>query len=299
MLFKIIVLFYLTYIFSPFSLLAQRPELGDPIPSLTSVKKDSSAPDFFKDVVKITRTWELPSVLREVSGIDYLDSSHIVCIQDEIGSIFIYNLTTSTLETEIPFGPPGDYEAVAVIKDVAYVACADGRIYEVTNYTSAKPVVKEYGTHLTVKQNVEGLSYDPRNKILLVAIKGKEDGNQFYKGIYSFDPVTKKMPVKPVMKIDLQDPVFVRSTLKKLQSGIQPSEIAVHPLTGDIYITDASRPQLLIMDKSGSIKGLYPLNRADFYQPEGITFSPSGECYISNEGSKQQPGKLLLVEIKN
>ncbi|MBA4166624.1 MAG: SdiA-regulated domain-containing protein [Chitinophagaceae bacterium] len=265
---------------------------------MTSIKKDSSAQDFLKDVVKITRTWELPAILKEISGIDYIDSSHIVCIQDEVGSIYIYNITTNTLEAEIPFGPPGDYEAVSVIKDIVYVACADGRLYEISNYNSAKPTVKEYGTHLTVKQNIEGLSYDPKSKLLLVAIKGKEDDNPVFKGIYSFDPSTKKMPVKPVLQIDLQDPVFVKNWGKKLQSVIQPSEIAINPLTGDIYITDAVRPQLLIMDRSGNIKGLYPLNKTDFPQPEGITFSPAGECYISNEGNKQQPATLLLVSLK-
>lgn len=266
---------------------------------LIFIKKDTSSPEILKDVVKITRSWSLPPALRQISGIDYLDSSRMVCVQDEVGSVFIYNFSSGTLEAEIPFGPPGDYEAVAVVKGAVYVASADGRMFEVTNYASAKPSVKEYGTHLTVRQNIEGLSYDPASKMLLVAIKGKEDDGQFYKGIYAFDPVTKKMPVKPWLRIDLQDPVFGKPSLKKLTNAIQPSEVAVHPLSGDIYVLDAVRPQLLVMDKTGSIKNLYLLNKADFNQPEGITFSPDGACYISDEGNKQQPGRLLLVEIKN
>lgn len=295
---KRIIYINILCVLSPLFLLAQKTNPPESTPSLTLIKKDSSSPESGKDVVKITRSWSLPAVLREVSGIDYLDSSHMVCIQDQIGSIFIYNITSGTLESEIPFGPPGDYEAVAVVKDVVYVACADGRLYEIANYNSGKPVVKEYGTHLSVRQNIKGLSYDPKNKILLVAIKGNEEGNGLYKGIYSFDLQTKKMAIKPVIKIDLQDPVFAKGQSKKKQSVLQPSEIAVHPLTGDIYITDATRPQLLILDKSGNIKGLYPLNKVDFYQPEGMTFSPTGECYISNAGNKQQPGQLLLVELK-
>ena len=296
---RFIIYFYSLFIFSAYTAWTQKVEPTENGSSLISIKKDTSAPEIFKDVVKIIRTWELPPTLKEISGIDYIDSSHIVCIQDEVGSIFIYNTTANIIEREIPFGPPGDYEAIAVVKDVVYVACADGRLYEISNYTAAKPVVKEFGTHLTVKQNVEGLSYDPKTKMLLVAIKGKEDGNQFFKGIYSFDPVTRKMPVKPILKIDLQDPVFGKAPPKKIQLVIQPSEIAIHPITGDIYITDASRPQLLIMDKSGNIKRLYLLNKNDFPQPEGMTFSPTGECYISSEGVRQQPAKLMLVNIGN
>ncbi len=268
-------------------------------PRLTGIKKDTASPELPRHVVKITRTWELPPVLKEISGIAYIDSSHILCVQDEVGSVYIYNITRSVMESQIPFGPPGDYEAVALVKDVIYVACADGRLFEISGYNSAKPLVKEYGTHLTVKQNVEGLSYDAVSNVLLVAIKGQEEGNQSYKGIYSFDPVKKQMSVKPVIKINLQDPLFGKAQSKKPQSVIRPSDLAVHPISGDIYVLDGSKPQLLIMDKAGKTKALYLLRRPVFNHPEGITFSPTGECYISDGGNRQQPGRLLLVEIVN
>ena len=265
---------------------------------LTLINKNELPQDSVKRGLKISREWDLPQILKEISGINFLDSNHFACIQDEIGSIFLLNSSSGLIETQIPFGPPGDYEAIAIVKGDAYVACADGRLYEISNYNSGKPSVKEYGTHLTVKQNVEGLAYDAINKRLLVAIKGKEENNSFYKGIYAFDLVTKKMPVKPVLRINIQDIVFNKNRKKTLISNIHPSEIAIHPVTGDLYITDASRPQLLIMDNTGKIKDLIPLDKNDFPKPEGITFSPAGECYIANEGKKQQPAKLLLVDLK-
>lgn len=282
----LLILLFLIYLISPFT-------------SFSQGLKEAVLTDSAKNVaVKISRTWELPPVLKEISGISYIDPVRIACVQDEIGSIFIYNTSTLTIENEIPFGPPGDYEAIAIVNKDAYVAVADGRIIEVGDYNSGKPTVKEYGTHLTVRQNVEGLCYDKMNKRLLVAIKGREEGSALYKGIYAFDLATKTMPVKPVIKIDLQDPVFQKLVAKKPQTLIQPSEIDIHPLTGDIYITDGVRPQLLIMDNTGKIKALYALNKSEFFQPEGIMFTPPGELYIANEGNKQLPGKLMLVEIK-
>lgn len=259
---------------------------------------DSAFIELEKPVVKISRVRELPQILKEVSGISYIDAERIACVQDEIGTIFIYNIQTREVEAEVPFGPPGDYEAIAIVNDDAYVAVADGRIIEVAAYRSRKPSVKEYGTHLTVKQNVEGLCYDKKNNRLLAAIKGQEEGSLLYKGIYAFDLATKTMPVKPVMKIDLQDSVFQKLQVKKTQTAIQPSEIDINPSNGDIYISDGVRAQILVMDNSGKIKALYALKKSEIIHPEGIMFTPSGELFITNEGKRQLPAQLMQVEFK-
>lgn len=290
-----------TYIFLSF-ILASSHASAHNIPcraKLIFVKKDTAGPAKRSAAVEIRQKWQLPDELRKVSGIAVLDSTRIVCVHDEVGSLFIYNFGSNQIERQIPFGPVGDYEAVAVVKDAAYVACADGRLYEVDNFQSERPVTKEYGTHLTVRQNVDGLCYDAQSKMLLVAIKGKESDQQLWKGIYCFDPQLKKMAVRPCLKIDLQDTIFGKSVLKKNASMmLQPSEIAVHPDSGDLYVTDAVHQQLLVTDKSANIKWLYTLPKAGFPQPEGIAFSAQGDCYISCAGNKQQPATLLLVTFK-
>ena len=52
-----------------------------------------------------------------------------------------------------------------------------------------------------------------------------------------------------------------------------PSSIAIHPKTGDMYITDGRRTKLLVLTGTGDIKKLYQLDNSDFAQPEGITLS--------------------------
>lgn len=257
---------------------------------------DTLQPDLPAGVVKITRTWELPAVLREVSAVQYLETGKLACLQDETGAIFIYNTSTNTIEREIPFGPPGDYEGLAIAGDDAYIACADGRLLQVASWLSESPAVTEYGTHLTVKQNVEGLCYDPSGKRLLAVIKGIEEGNQYSKGIYSFDLVSKKLLVKPVFEIDLHDPVFGPNGTRKPQFVFQPSDIAIAPDSGRLYITDAERQQLMVMSKTGRIEQLYSLTDVNI-QPEGVCFSPSGELFIASVGNKQDSGKILVVKI--
>jgi hypothetical protein len=259
---------------------------------------DTTGPVNGNDVVKITRSWELPPILRNISAIHYIGSEKMACLQDEIGSIFIFNLDSGKIEKEIPFGPPGDYEGLVTVNKDAYVACADGRILEIRDYNSEKPEVIEYGTHLTVDENVNGLCHDRKNKRLLVSIKGNGEGNQTYKGIYAFNITNKRMPVKPAVKIDLRNRVFTNLQAKNIQTLFQPSDIAISPVSGLLYVIDGTRVQLLRMRLSENIRDLYELNREKFNQPEGISFTPSGELFIASKGVREEPGMLLQVRIK-
>ncbi len=246
--------------------------------------------------ITIVKKWDMPKDLTEISGLSYIDGQRFACVQDELGKIFIYNVTSSSVEKEISFGAAGDYEGLAVVGETIWVLRADGKLFEVSNMNAAKPSVKEYSTHLTMKQDPEGLCYDKKNNRLLVVIKGADPATDNYKGIYAFDLNSKEMDQQPVFKIDLQNKVFGNGSDKKKRNTINPSDISIHPVSGDMYIIDGRNPQLLIIDARGNIKKLYGLNSKDFSQPEGITFNPAGDLFITNEGAKQ-PGNILQVKI--
>lgn len=248
--------------------------------------------------VTIAKKWDMPEVLKEISGLSYIDEQRFACVQDELGTIFIYNIASSKIEKEIPFGAPGDYEGIAVVNENIWVLRASGKLYEVNNINSATPSVKEYVTHLTIKQDSEGLCYDKKNNRLLIAIKGAEIGTEEYKGIYAFDLAARKMDAQPVFKINLLDDAFGNGKSgKKKVTVFNPSGITLHPENGDMYITDGKNSKLLITDAAGKIKKLYQLDLKEFPQPEGISFSPSAELFISNEGTKQA-GNILKVKVE-
>jgi hypothetical protein len=247
--------------------------------------------------ITIVKKWNMPKELTEISGLSYIDGQKFACVQDELGKIFIYNAASSSVEKEILFGAAGDYEGLAVVGETVWVLRADGKLFEVSNVNAAKPLVKEYGTHLTLKQDPEGLCYDKKNNRLLIVIKGAEPGSETYKGIYAFDLNSRKMDQQPVFKIDLQNKMFANDPDKKKKSTINPSDISIHPVSGDMYIIDGRNPQLLITDAAGNIRKLYGLNSKEFAQPEGITFNLAGDLFMANEGTKQ-PGNIVQVKIE-
>ncbi|WP_411274678.1 SdiA-regulated domain-containing protein [Daejeonella sp.] len=243
-------------------------------------------------------SWLLPKSLLEVSGIAWLDADHFACVQDELGKVFIFNVRQNKIDQEIPFGPNGDYEGIAVVGETIYVLRADGVLFGIENYSGDKRSVKMYKTRLSKKQDSESLAYDEKNKRLLIAAKEVSSESSDFKGIYAFDLTTKTMPEAPVFKIDLKHEIFGDIKKGKAKNSISPSDIDIHPINGNLYILEGTKPKLLIMSPEGKMLSLYELDEKDFPQPEGISFGPDGKLYISNEGNKKE-GNILQVELLN
>lgn len=246
---------------------------------------------------QIDQQWELPKILEEISGIAWLQGNRLACIQDEDGKIFIYNLNDSKIEKEIEFSGSGDYEDIVVNGNTAYVLRSDGKLFEVKNFLE-NPKVNEFETFKNDDRNVEGLAFDKQNNRLLLGVKEEDSKDKPYKGIYEFSLASKKFNSTPVFKVNLKDPIFEEVEEHKLHKKMQPSAIAISPTNGKMYILDGANPKLVIAYKDGKSNKLYSLDKEDFYQPEGIAFSPNGELYISNEGKKKKAA-ILKVILKN
>ena len=250
----------------------------------------------------IMHKWDMPNELNEISGINWLSEDKIACVQDEEGIIYIYNFTTELVENKVNFAKSGDYEGIAIVDSTAYIMESSGKIFEVSNYLSPDFKTKEHQTPFSGKNNMESLVADTLNNRLLFTVKDKDPNSDSYKGIYSFNLETKKTETLPILKIPLSDPLFEKSKKDKSDDGddesnFYPSEIGIHPKTGNIYVLAAKTPQLLIMDSKGKPLKLHLLYEKSFPQPEGITFSADGTIFISNEG-KNGAANIMEVEFK-
>ena len=242
----------------------------------------------------IEDTWELPGELAEISGIAFLGEEKVVGVQDEKGVLFVYNLSTRRIEKQIEFGSNGDYEGVALDNTTAYVLRTDGTIIVIEDYLTEKKV-SEIQTGLTQEEDPEGLCFDEKNNRLLIAIKGDDPKEEGAKSIYAVDLSRQSPDASPAIKIDLNNAVFKELKEDDLQDRFKPSEINIHPESGQIYLLEGQEPKLLIMDQKGDPEELIVLDKKDFPQPEGLSFDPDGNLYISNEGS---PGTIYRVSIK-
>jgi uncharacterized protein YjiK len=240
----------------------------------------------------VNKKWELPDVLTEVSGITALSETEIACVQDESGIIYIYDILSSKIVKEIPFAGPGDFEGIACVDADLWILRSDAVLFHVRSYR-LKPSVTEYRLPLTGTQNFEGLCYDKKGKRLLLAPREFESADQSSKGIYSFDLQSRKLQLNPVFRIRMADPNLPVPG-KAGKAAVMPSEIAIHPKSGEFYITDARNARLLVYSTAGKLLRVVALDKTLFGKTEGITFLPSGGMFFSNEGKKAKPNLLFV-----
>ena len=233
--------------------------------------------------------------LEEISGLSYFDENTIACIQDELGRFYINRLDERRIDHSLKFEKSGDYEGVEIVGDKAYVVKHNGTIYEfeydLENDRASR--IEKYATKLTAKNDVEGLGYLEDKNMLMLACKakGEIDDDEKVKGkaVYGFSLDDKKLVKEPLFTVrkkqiqqffDDHPEYYINEKAPKFN----PSAIAQHPITKDIFILSASQPVLVILTKEGEFKDMAILRRRLFRQPEGITFAPNGDMFISNEG---------------
>ncbi len=250
-------------------------------------------------------TFELSERLLEISGLSMNeDKNYLAAINDEEGLIFLLDKETGQIRDTISFWKGGDYEGIEIVGNDAWISKSNGNLYQVADYQSDNRKTIKHSTFLGKENNVEGLAYDPQSNRLLISCKGRSDNSpdsSLKKAIYAFPLDKLTLMTEPAYLLKLSDlEAFLTKAnrgehsdiLKSLFSEkrqelkLGPSGIAIHPITGDIYIISSRGKLLIVMNRAGELLHLTKLDKTMYAQPEGICFDSDGTLYISNEGKK-------------
>ena len=265
------------------------------------------------------QVWKPARKLREISGLSFLSPDKIISIQDEKAYLFLLDNQKGEIVKKIKFGKDGDYEGVELVNNDVWVVKSNGKLYQVKNYLDKyKRETIKHKTALSKRNDVEGLAFDASDSTLLVACKGypfleTQKNAQFFKAVYKFDLKTQKLIEKPYLLLALDSLKKFKNYSKSDELGIelvsiideaegdptlQPSGIAIHPQTKNIYILSSVGKTLLVLSPEGDMKAMLKLDRKLHPQPEGICFAPDGTLYISNEGRKTSKARVLVYKKK-
>lgn len=237
---------------------------------------------------------DLPSSLDEISGIIYYSKdTSLFAISDETGTLYKIHLHDLEIK-KWKFGKNHDYEDLQLVDSTFYILASNGNIMVVQFDEINKIHTSEYKFPGNDNHEFESLFFDPDSKKLMLLCKDcKEDGKSTA-GFWSFD-LSEKLFRKESMKISIEE---VSTKIADRKKNFHPSATAINPITHQLFIVSAVNHILVIADKNGSVEEVFSLDPNIYKQPEGISFTPTGDMIISNEAAENGSPNLLVMKYK-
>lgn len=247
-------------------------------------------------------TFILKDELREISGLSYFNDHSLLCINDEKGTIYKFSLKKKQITKKYKFDRAGDYEGIEVVRDQVFVLRSDGVVFAVDHMRNEDILSVKYKTQLNAGNDTEGLGFDSNCNSLLIACKGNPGIDENFDGkraIYKYSLDSNQLSDFPAYLIDQERirevlefngysnfAVTLLESINPSQGDVtfQPSAVAIHPITKNLYVMGTVGKLLIILSPEGKMLALVKLKRSIFRQPEGICFTPDGTLFISNEG---------------
>jgi uncharacterized protein YjiK len=230
---------------------------------------------------------ELPDKLSEISGLTWYQPELLAAVEDEEGVIYLIQPATGSIQCELRFAGPGDFESIAYNNGCFYVLTSSGLLYTVDHLDPT--VSTRAKTSLTWRNDVEGMCYDTVSDLLLIACKEQPSTrlakDEKGKAVYALDINENRLIVPPAFTIKKK---YLEPFLGE-KPTFKPSAIAIDPITCNLYVLASVGKLLIVVSPDGTVLAVERLKPKQFRQPEGIAFSPEGHLFISNEAKGKNP----------
>ena len=237
---------------------------------------------------------KLPSELDDISGIAYYSKDNSLFAEsDQKGCLYKIFINKPTDIRKWKFSHKRDYEDIVLHDSTFYILNNNGDIVSLS-FLNDSLVAHQYTFPENGKNEFESLYYDDTLKKLVLLCKDCETDKNMKVSAYTFD--LQQFIYSSAYTMDVRG---VLETTSPKSTKFKPSGAAVNPVTGELYILSSINKLLVIADRRGTIKELYNLDPTIFNQPEGITFTPNGSLFISNEAGNMQPATILFYQFKN
>lgn len=237
--------------------------------------------------LKPDKVYDMPDLLKEISGIAYADENTLYCVQDELGIVFKYDTGREHLSGMFRFTDLGDFEDLAIVKDEVFVLRSDGTLF-CFNHRNFDGKISQVVVPVNCL-NVEGLEYNPSDNQLYLACKDQVI-NDLSQSRVIFSTTPENLSEPEIALTILPDEInrvlalqYPEAPVSRLQ--VYPSAIAIHPKTSEKYVLSAAS-RLIAIYKNEKLINVFPLPSELYYKPEGLAFTPNGDLYLSSEGIK-------------
>ena len=239
------------------------------------------------DLEKPTRRFKLPKRLREISGLTRLGANRLLAHDDERGVVFEIDQRTGAIVKAFALSDQrapvaDDFEGIAAAEGRLYLVSSAGRLYEFGEGADQETVLYTlYATGIGRNHEIEGLAYDPDQRVLLLISKNARKPEQAdHIAIYRWSLDTKQLVADGPLLIPVA--MFADRINSK---QFQPSGIERHPLSGNYFIVAARQCAVAEVTPQGQVLAVAKLAAKRHPQAEGITFTADNTLVLSDEGT--------------
>lgn len=235
--------------------------------------------------------YKLPLELDEISGVAfYAKDSSIFAINDEKGWLYKIKPGNQLDISRWKFSSGADFEDLVLLDSTFYVLQSNGNIIKLSVQDNGTLVTHDYAFPFGKENEFEILYHDDSlNKMVLIC-KDCESDKKRSLTTFTFDPHSGTYSDSS-FSINVQQ-IAAAQNEEKLK--FKPSAAAINPKDGLLYIISSVNKLLVVADRKGGVKKVYPIDPGLFKQPEGISFTPSGALIISNEAAGVGVANILI-----
>ncbi len=250
------------------------------------------------DLVHPESVTNLPMGVNAFTDFVMMDSTHLICLDDQIGGVLVYDMISNKSQGYLPTGI--DSKITEVTKIDSTIILVDDKMdlhfllppYDSTSITTESLREKSWIS--------SGMCLHEQTKRLFFVAESDIENEVQNHLIYTFNLNQRKLSERPLFEIKPEDiELFAISNNITLPGNrldengdtvdifsFKPDVIAVHPKTNEIYVLSTMDRSLAVYNQFGQVVNFTTLNEELFSQPKAMTFFPNGDLLLTNSDLK-------------
>ena len=242
------------------------------------------------DLEKPAQHFKLPKRLREISGLARLGANRLLAHDDERGVVCEIDYRDGSIVKAFALSDrhtpvADDFEGIAAAEGYLYLVSSAGRLYEFGEGADRETVLYNlYTTGIGRDCEIEGLAYDPDQRVLLLISKNPRNPQLAgHIAIYRWSLDAKQLGADGPLLIP------AATLAHRIDSKqFQPSGIERHPLSGNYFVVAARQCAVAEITPQGQVLAVAQLAAERHPQAEGIAFTADHALVISDEGASKR-----------